>query len=272
MNKLTGSILIGFFAIIATGCTDIGPKTLTPESGFVTPTQSAITPTMTLSSLLETQQSDARESWIDSAHAEAENTVNCDACHQLQNGIAEKDIAWRNQITSQYESVADSNDLCAKCHSDADTAKTAHLNQSCVDCHDPHQLTASCLSCHKQIKQAIVIAPSTPTDGHPNDTPFCEGSGCHSVATQVAKLPFSIHDATHSMVTCAACHAADGVQVGPSQDGSVWSLWREVEVNGEKVLMPYQSHNLQFEVDCERCHFEGNLWKLRSFSNGELEN
>lgn len=272
MNKLTELILIGFFAIIATSCTDIGSKTLTPESGFVTPTRAAITPTMILSSQLETQQSDVRENWTNSVHAEAENTVNCDVCHQLENGIAAKDIAWLNQATSQYESVADSNELCAKCHADADTAENAHSNKACVDCHNPHSLTVSCLDCHKQIKQAAVIVPATPTDGHPNDTPFCEGSGCHSMATQAAQSPMSIHGLSHTKVPCEDCHDADGFQVGPTQDGGVWLLWHNVEVNGEKVLTPYQSHNLQLEVDCERCHFEGNLWNLRSVSSSELGN
>jgi hypothetical protein len=263
MNKITGLILVSIFAIVVVGCTGIATETSVPEKYFVTPALPVITPTMTLSSGLQTQQSNIHENWINSAHAQTDSVVNCDVCHQLQNGIAAKDIAWLNQTTNQYEVVADSNDLCTECHVDADTAETAHSDEACVDCHNPHSLTASCLGCHKQIKQAAVIAPSTPTDGHPNDTPFCEGSGCHSIATQAAQSPFSIHGVNHAKVACVACHDADGFHVGPSEDGSVWSLWHEVEVDGKKTLLPYQSHNLQFEVDCERCHFEGNSWGLR---------
>jgi len=272
MNKIIELILISIFAIVVAGCADIATETSVPEKYFVTPTRSAITPTITLSSGLQKQQSDVRENWTNSAHAQTDSVVNCDVCHQLENGIAAKDIAWLNQTTSQYESVADSNELCAKCHADADTAENAHSNKACVDCHNPHSLTASCLDCHKQIKQASVIVPATPTDGHPNDTPFCEGSGCHSMATQAAQSPMSIHGSSHAKVSCEDCHDADGLQVGPTQDGGVWLLWHNVEVNGEKVLTPYQSHNLQLEVDCERCHFEGNLWNLRSVSSSELGN
>ena len=270
MNKIIRLILISFIAVFINGCT--GANILTPEPYLITPTATAITPTMELSSQAEVQQSDARENWTNSDHAQAGNTVDCYVCHQIQNGLATKDIAWRNQETGQYESLADSNGLCTKCHPDADTAEKAHSDKACVDCHNPHSLTASCLNCHKQIKQAAVIAPSTPTDGHPNDTPFCEGSGCHSIATQAAQSPMSIHGSSHANVACEDCHDADGLQVGPTQDGSVWLLWREVEISGKKTLMPYQSHNLQFEVDCDRCHFEGNPWNLRAVSNNELGN
>lgn len=272
MNKIKQLLLFVFFTLVINGCTGTGTKTLIPEPPLVTPILPAITPTVTLLPNLEMQQLEVHENWADSAHARVENSVNCNVCHQLQNGIAAKDIAWLNQTTNQYEVVSDSNDLCTECHVDADTAKTAHSDQACVDCHNPHSLTVSCLNCHKQIKQAVVMAPSTPTDGHPSDTPFCEGSGCHSIATQAAQSPFSIHGASHAKVACVACHDADGFQAGPSEDGSVWSLWHEVEVEGEKTLLPYQSHNIQFEVDCKRCHFEGNPWNLHSLNGSELGN
>ncbi len=114
--------------------------------------------------------------------------------------------------------------------------------------------------------------PATPVDGHNTgmDT-LCNGSGCHSVATQVATMPFSVHGAQHTGVTCAACHDADGLEVGPQDNGSTWVPWRSYKIDGEATSIPFSSHNLQYQVDCSRCHYEDNPWDLHSMGGGQSE-
>jgi len=265
MNKIRKLLLIGFFTVVINGCTGTGTKTLRPVYETLTPTPPPIAPTATLTSRLEMQQLDVREDWRNSAHARVENIVNCDACHQLQNGIAAKDISWWNQITSQYESVADSNDLCVKCHTDPETAEKPHAGQACTDCHNPHSTAASCSNstCHESIKRERVHPPSTPTGGqHPNAAAFCGGSGCHPAATQAALSNHSIHGSTHVRVSCTACHDASGLKVGLSEETGMWVTFQIMTIAGAETTKPYESHNLQIEVNCARCHFEGNSWGL----------
>jgi hypothetical protein len=263
MKKL---LLIVFLALALTAC---AKKDLV----VTFPTTTAPHATGTLPSEFQIQQSEAWEEWRNGGHAQANEVVNCDACHQLQNGIATENIFWRNQETGGYESVGDTADLCQKCHTNYDAGQGAHAELTCLDCHDQHGITASCFTCHKQIKQAIIEVPATPVDGHPSGTDaFCEGSGCHSVVTQVAQMPPSNHGSVHTNVACTACHDGGGLTVGPLQNGSVWVPWLETEVNGEKSLMPHQSHNLRFEVDCSRCHFENNPWGLSPMGGREVGN
>jgi hypothetical protein len=202
--------------------------------------------------------------WGNSPHAEGEEIVSCRSCHRFENGVATADIAWWDEASNQYEAVTNGNDLCLKCHAGYDSAQTAHVNMTCLDCHDQHSTKASCFTCHEQVKQEGLTVPATPVDGHPNggQMAYCESAGCHSVATQVAQMPFSIHGSVHATVTCAACHDADGHEVGPVQDGSEWVVWLPADFNGDTDSRQYQSHNLQFVVDCTRCHYDSNPWGL----------
>jgi len=258
MKKL---FLVAFLALALTACSkeDMGDA-FPPATPLL---QNSIAPTATLSSELQIQQSEALDKWTTGGHAQADDVVNCDACHQIQNGIVNQNISWQNQETGEYEAVNSAAELCQKCHTNYSAGSGTHTELTCIDCHDQHGVTASCFSCHKQIKQAIIEVPATPVDGHPSGTDaFCEGSGCHSTATQVAQMPPSNHGSTHANVACEACHDGGGLAVGPLHDGSAWVPWLETEVNGEKSLMPYHSHNLSFEVDCSRCHYENNPWGL----------
>lgn len=255
--------LIVFLALALTACARKDDGDVFPTATPPFPATNPIAPTATLSSELQIQQSEALEKWTNGGHAQADDVVSCDACHQLQDGLATQKISWRNQETEKYEPVADAADLCQKCHTNYNAGSEAHKELMCLDCHDQHGVSASCFSCHEQVKQAIVELPATPVDGHPSGTDaFCEGSGCHSVATKVAQMPPSNHGSTHAKVACTACHDGGGLIVGPLQDKSAWVPWLEIEINGERSLIPYHSHNLRFEVDCLRCHFENNPWGL----------
>lgn len=203
--------------------------------------------------------------------------IRCNTCHEVTDGIASNAVVWWNQATNQYEPVDDSRALCGKCHTDTETLRhqrtlglKAHADFTCTTCHDAHNTTASCgqSECHSEIVQntGFVSAPATPPGGHPEQiTGFCGGPACHATATQVAGGEQMIHGSVHAMVTCVACHDAGGLEVGPFEN--IWTTWRTTELLGRANREPYQSHTLQKQVDCARCHFEGNPWGLQPLTN-----
>jgi hypothetical protein len=242
-----------------------------PNGDSQLPILSPIAPSATSTSEAQTRLVDIQRQWEGSPHAQVEDAVDCQNCHQLQNGLATSELAWWNERSGMYEFVANSTDLCLKCHTEYDDTKSAHAQKACTDCHDEHMVKSSCFDCHDQIRMESIQALATPIDGHPGGMAAdCEGSGCHSMATQkaqMAEMAFSIHGTSHANVSCEACHAADDFEVGPTQDENIWVLWRKIKINGETLLVPYRSHNLQYEVDCARCHFDGNPWNLPLVKN-----
>jgi hypothetical protein len=161
--------------------------------------------------------------------------IGCEICHRSENGATSAEIAWFNKATGKYEAVANTNALCEKCHTDTDVlrhhrdlGKVAHASFQCTQCHDAHTNKAS-----------------------------CGAAQCHPNLSKV-----SGHDAAHANVSCVACHDAGGLQVGPNAATKTWIAWRTTELLGRKTTAAYQSHNLQKGVDCARCHFKDNPWKL----------
>ena len=72
-------------------------------------------------------------------------------------------------------------------------------------------------------------------------------------------------------MSCAACHDSAGWEVGPHPETGIWvtfSPWSLVLQDGEDErlaetgTMPFSSHDLDLEVNCDRCHFSGNPWDL----------
>ncbi len=166
--------------------------------------------------------------------------IGCEICHPMENGIASKQVAWLNTATGKYEAVATVNDLCDKCHADTevlrhkrDLGSSAHVGWSCVACHDAHTTKASCTS-----------------------------SACHGPLFATKATPIAGHDAAHQSVQCVACHDASGLEIGSAAGTSQWTTLRTTELLGRSTAAPYQSHNVQRKVDCARCHFPGNPWKL----------
>lgn len=259
-------LFIGWLAVLLSACAATDTQLPTQSGNLPLPISNPIAPTATLSSETHARLADIRRQWQGSPHAQVEDVVDCQNCHLLQNGMATSDLGWWNERASKYESVTDSTDLCLQCHTEYDNPKSAHAQKICTDCHDEHVIKASCFDCHEHIRMESIQALTTPIDGHPGGMAAdCEGSGCHSMATQaaqMAQMAFSIHGTSHASVTCEACHSIDDYQVGPTQDENVWVLWRKTKINGETLLVPYRSHNLQYEVDCARCHFNGNPWNL----------
>ncbi len=193
--------------------------------------------------------------------------ITCATCHIVdENGIA-GELAWLNVVTGNYEEINYPNELCSKCHTNTSGVSvsggtgvthavvlggSAHLNwagewpqadrpQYCSDCHDPHStVPKQCVDCHEDI----------PT------------SDTHMKGLNAIML---------DKVTCMACHDADGMEVGPHPDeneGGVFvTLLSSVGRSGTTVEY-VKSHSIQWQVSCDRCHFEGNDWELLVLTAG----
>lgn len=209
---------------------------------------------------------------IDTAHW---NAVDCRICHRaLGDGQFSAEVVFWNQEIGQYEQVLDHNELCRKCHNQAESMDNSidlgainHKNMQCTDCHEPHRGTASCVNsgCHNNLQAELEIIDQFYTPPHhesasPHD---CGGGQCHVAATQVAQTETTPHiGIEHRSLSCSACHDASGMQVGPIDDNMRWDTWQQVTWNGIEGGSMKSSHNLQKEVDCARCHYEGNPWQL----------
>jgi hypothetical protein len=165
--------------------------------------------------------------------------IRCDNCHEMNEGLADPELAWWDQAAGQYVPVADASAQCAQCHTDTETIRhrrelgnEAHADFQCTDCHDAHSTAAGCSDseCHADLSP----------ENHGEDV---DGSG-------------------HTAVSCVACHDASGLEVAPLEDGGIWTTWRTTELLGRTTTKPYQSHALGLEVACRRCHFAGNPWNL----------
>lgn len=119
------------------------------------------------------------------------------------------------------------NQICLECHPKGMRLHSMQVVQEGVD---------DCLSCH----QALTIPPENPetaTDGH------------------------TIY---HKDIHCVACHDASGLAVKPIDGQDQWMAFRTtiIESLGRPKEASYTSHDLQRQVDCERCHFDGNPWEI----------
>ena len=67
-------------------------------------------------------------------------------------------------------------------------------------------------------------------------------------------------------VDCMACHDSSGMEVGPHPDeemgGVFTTLVSEMGRGGEMTTEYVKSHSIQWQVACDRCHFEENPWEL----------
>lgn len=168
--------------------------------------------------------------------------INCDSCHQVKEDRVNPAIGWFNPQTNYYETVATSQALCEKCHTDTATLRYKvdlgtgdHSTFDCTECHQPHSVAAS-----------------------------CQAEGCHADVNFVGitNPKYLGHTSLHESVDCVACHDASGLEVGILEGGEIWTTFRTVEVLGRAQTSPYPSHNLTSEVNCERCHYPDNPWGI----------
>ena len=187
--------------------------------------------------------------------------IGCETCHAVEDGRVLAEVSWLNVITMEHEAVGIPNELCSKCHVDSQGVKatggrgvthavtlggSAHLNWAgalpqdhrpsyCSDCHDPHSLVPKqCIDCHEE-----VLTLET-----------------HMKGTQEA----------HAALDCLACHDASGMDVAPfppdAEDARWTTVVTETSRSGEVTTSYMKSHSVMWEVDCSRCHFEGNAFEL----------
>lgn len=193
--------------------------------------------------------------------------IGCETCHEMSDGIASSEIGWLNPISMEYQDVNTPNELCEKCHVTTNgnsfgsavtheiyLGGSAHLNYGgflgdvapptyCTDCHDPHSLEPmGCQDCHTD-----VLASDTHMKGF---------------------------NQQHTNVSCMACHDSLGLDVGPHPSEEMEGLWVTQETTvgrGGPVTEFVLSHSPQWEVACDRCHFEENSWELTVFTaDGEI--
>jgi hypothetical protein len=183
-------------------------------------------------------------SYIDESKWE---NIPCMVCHEVdKRGNVQPEYSWLEIAPlGEYSPVGSSTELCMKCHETVNVSEHVavelggtHQEEGlvCTDCHDAHELNTSCgtSDCH-----ADVLDPETPIPGHDED---------------------------HSEVSCWACHDASGLEIGLDDETGKWvtfANWTyETDEISETGKIQYISHTLILEVDCHRCHYEGNPWQL----------
>jgi hypothetical protein len=165
--------------------------------------------------------------------------ISCEVCHVVRDNEVQAQIAWLDVQTGYHNTVASSTELCGKCHADTETLRHqrnlgegAHADFTCTQCHEPHSVAAGCSTtdCHPAL--------ADPAFSHPGSEP------------------------EHAAVKCVACHDASGLEAGPLEEEAVWVVFRETQLLGRSSKSPYQSHTLDKQVDCARCHYPSNPWNL----------
>lgn len=222
-------------------------------------------------------------------------SIGCPVCHRVtEEGVVQPEIAWRSRTSGYYESVPNSTALCEKCHLDNETLAhhrelgEAHAGFTCTECHDPHDASASCAACHtvNRERPPRLVPEHADVDGsdvngnedcaechrgawdsHPmhvtqsgNDN--CMGCHAELMGQETLTRKQVGHSAYHADVHCVACHDATSLQIRQLQDEEAWTTFRTRELLGRALEEPYQSHTLQREVDCRRCHYPHNPWQL----------
>jgi len=194
--------------------------------------------------------------------------INCETCHRVEDDVVQEGVAWLNPLTGEYKEVNTPNELCTKCHLTSQGVSytggrgveheiylggSAHKNwagmledvrkpEYCTECHDPHtQVPKQCQDCH-------TIDEATHAKGK--------------------------YVAMKEVLTCMACHDAGGYDVGPHPDEAMGGIWVPQETTvgrGGPTTSAVVSHSIQWQVDCDRCHFEENPWGLPVYTaEGEI--
>jgi hypothetical protein len=220
--------------------------------------------------------------------------ISCDICHAMRVETGDVQIAWRDGVTGYSESMSTSTELCEKCHHDTDTLQykvelgsQAHIDFTCTECHEPHSTRASCgnIGCHDDVVSVMAIynpahlgitdnnvCVGCHTRGMDEHTMYVKELGtddcisCHANLVDIPESPVVQpgHTIYHQSVTCSACHDASGAIVEPGENDGKWTTIRLFELLGRTSRTAIISHNLGREVDCTRCHYDGNPWTLPS--------
>lgn len=194
--------------------------------------------------------------------------ISCETCHKVEDGVVQEGLAWLSPLTGEYMEINTPNEICTNCHLTSQGVSytggrgvsheiylggSAHKNwagmlgeerkpEYCSDCHDPHtQAPKQCVDCH-EINEAE-----------------------HAMGKYVLMK---------DKLTCMACHEASGMDVTPHPDEAMGGIWvPTVTEMGRSGLSTSAviSHSVQWQVACDRCHFEENPWELTVYTaEGEV--
>lgn len=153
--------------------------------------------------------------------------ITCEVCHIPTGDSYDTGIAFWNQWLGQYEAVATTTELCAKCHEgqhgfqvvEEQEASLVHEQLVCTDCHGAHGASASCTDCHEPLA----------------------GSG-------------SYEHARHPSVNCTACHDDGNLSIWQDPDAKSPHYGEYVTRRFAHTLTSWPSHDLSVSVKCQRCH------------------
>jgi hypothetical protein len=153
--------------------------------------------------------------------------IGCDVCHPPAGDSVSSAIAFWNQATQSYEVLADSAELCARCHegrhgfdvTHEQSVSPAHRGWDCTACHGAHGRAVACTDCHD------------PTAG--------KGAAEHAL---------------HLSVNCTGCHDAGALGVWRDQVAGSRHHGQTIALRFAHTLTSWPSHNLRVAVDCRRCH------------------
>ena len=219
------------------------------------------------------------------------NSIGCEVCHKVENGVAAEEISWLDPITGYSETVTSTTELCEKCHLDTPPLLShqralgtgAHAGYLCTDCHNPHTTYSACNDCHRiSLTEIPVVIPEHLQVTMNDNCEACHAAAweehnmqlkaagnddcmsCHGVLmgrTTLAPIQLA-HSEYHALLVCVACHDASGLEVGPIEGQAAWVTFRTTQSPGGSQTDPYQSHTLQKVVSCDRCHYVDNPWNL----------
>lgn len=216
--------------------------------------------------------------------------IDCPVCHKVENGVVVATLMWHDEASGYDETLDTPQALCEKCHRDTEVLRHAidfddgpHSDFDCMDCHADHTLVAGCGACHRMnrhqppepiVEHEGLSSNESCLECHPDvaadhddemtadETADC--LACHEAIMAPGLITRRAlgHSDLHHMVDCVACHDAAGLAVQPLEGGGLWITWRTSDFMGQPDSEPYQSHHLQREVDCQRCHYRLNPWGL----------
>jgi len=159
--------------------------------------------------------------------------VPCDICHIPANNSYYTGIAFWDQSSGQYIPVENSMELCAHCHEgqhgfevvEEQKASLVHANMVCTDCHGSHGSPSACRDCHNPALGA----------GAPEHV-------------------------RHLNVNCTACHDAGGLSIWLEKDPNSAHFGEFITRRFAHTLTSWPSHNLQRQVECQRCHHPKDIY------------
>jgi hypothetical protein len=230
---------------------------------------SSRTPEVSVKSQPDISLNKIRASYASSAHA---SEFSCEECHPGEGEVVFKELISTDKQSGRVATISSPQQLCAQCHpgqaassAPAGVDVRAHAGFECLSCHDPHGSEASCTnsSCHADIHRTMSVQVEKPK-AHPTSgdasSYMCGGTACHEAVKLALSSPV-YHQPVHRAVPCYVCHDKSGSPVTLDNHKS-WVTINTMEQGVGETPGIFISHAIVRDVDCSRCHYVANPWKL----------